>query len=265
MTDSPEARKAQLGAQYSALAPGYDPVGSFARFGHLLVDAVGVESGQRVLDVASGRGAVLFPAAERVGPDGHAEGIDLAEGMVRATSAEAEQRGIRAWVRVMDAEQLDFPDASFDRVLCGFGIMFFPDQLRGLREMRRVLRPGGRVGLSTWKEHQVQDLLLVIQDLGLGPPHRSTSVDEADVLAGLLIGAGFIGARVVAETLPLHYPDLDTYWRVARGSGVRGLIDALDAAQAARVRAALAERLERYRRPAGYHVPATALFGTASR
>jgi ubiquinone/menaquinone biosynthesis C-methylase UbiE len=76
--------------------------------------------------VATGRGAVLFPAAERVGTTGDAVGVDLAEGMVQAANEEAERRGWGPRVRAMDAEQLDFPDAAFDRVLCGFGIMFFP-------------------------------------------------------------------------------------------------------------------------------------------
>jgi len=161
MSDSPEARKAQVSAQFSQLAPVYDFAGGFARFGRRLVDAAGVEPGQRVLDVASGRGAALFPAAERVGSAGHVEGIDLAEGMVQAVNADAAARGVGARVRLMDAEHLDFPDGSFDRVLCGFGIMFPPDQLLVLREMRRVLRPGGRVAVSTWREPESQDLAVV--------------------------------------------------------------------------------------------------------
>lgn len=264
MTDSAEARKAQLSAQYSALAPGYDPAGSFARFGRRLVEIVGIEPGQRVLDVASGRGAVLFPADEYAGPEGHVQGIDLAEGMVAATNADAERREIRARVQVMDAEHLTFPDASFDRVVCGFGIMFFPDQRRGLREMRRVLRPGGRVGLSTWKTHQVHDLTQAIDALHLGTQRRSTAVEESVTLAGLLADADFSAIDVQDVTLSIHYPDLDAYWRVGRGSGVRRLVDALDAEQTAQVRAALVERLAQYQQSDGYHVPATALIGTAT-
>ena len=64
--------------------------------------------------------------------------------MVRATNEEAERRGLGIPVRVMDAEQLDFPDAEFDRVLCGFGVMFFPHLDQALAEFRRVLKPGGR-------------------------------------------------------------------------------------------------------------------------
>jgi ubiquinone/menaquinone biosynthesis C-methylase UbiE len=265
MTDSPETRKAQIGAQFSQLAPVYDFVGCFAYFGRRLVEAIGVEPGQRVLDVASGRGAVLFPAAERVGRDGHAEGIDLAEGMVQATNADAEARGIVARVRLMDAEHLDFPDASFDRVVCGFGIMFPPDQLQALREFRRVLRPGGRLGLSTWREGESQSLLMVLNRLGHGQPRLPGWITEPDVLAALLTRAGFSDVQVVADTHRFRHADLDAYWRGAMGTGARRGIEALDAEQTVRVRAALAEHLERYRQADGYHVPATALLATASR
>ena len=100
MSDSPEARKAQVSAQFSPLAPVYDGAGHFVYFGPRLVDGVGVEPGQRVLDIASGRGAILFPAAERAGVGGHVEGIDLAEGMVQAVNADAERQGIAAHVRL---------------------------------------------------------------------------------------------------------------------------------------------------------------------
>src|SRR5688500_2176491 len=83
--------------------------------GRRLVEGVGVSAGDAVLDVATGRGAVLFPAAERVGPGGSVVGIDLAVGMVERTRAEIERRGVaNASVRQMDAERLDFADGSFD-------------------------------------------------------------------------------------------------------------------------------------------------------
>jgi len=78
-------------------------------------------------------------------------GVELAEEMARTTNAEAAHRGISARVQVMDAEYLDFADSTFDRVLCGFGIMFFPNQERALEEFRRVMKSGGRLAVSTWK------------------------------------------------------------------------------------------------------------------
>ena len=264
MTDNPAERKAQVAAQFTRMAPDYDVVGNFTHFGRRLVEAVGVEPGQRVLDVASGRGAVLFPAAERVGPGGHVEGIDLAEGMVAAVNADAERRGTAARVRLMDAEQLDFPDASFDRVLCGFGIMFPPDQARALSEMRRVLRPGGRLGISTWREHGFYDVALVMRDMGQTPTRPPGWITEPDVLSKVLTRAGFSAVQVVADMHRFHHADLDAYWRSAMNSGERRSIEALDADQTVRVRAALAEQLAQYQQADGYHVPATALIATAS-
>ena len=142
MGDDALTRKTETAARFNRMATDFDPQGVFAHFGQRLVEVVGVEPGQRVLDVATGRGAVLFPAIERVGTAGEAVGVDLAEGMVKAANEEAERRGWGQRVRAMDAEQLDFPDAAFDRVLCGFGVMFFPHLDQALAGFRRVLSRG---------------------------------------------------------------------------------------------------------------------------
>lgn len=145
------AVKAEIAGLYSRVAPSYSQVGPsrFAYIGRRLVEHLGIGEGARVLDVAAGRGANLFPAAEKAGASGYVKGIDLSEGMVRETSAELARRGIsNAEIRQMDAEHLEFEDASFDYVTCGFAIFLFPQPDTALAEMRRVLRPGGIVGLS---------------------------------------------------------------------------------------------------------------------
>jgi len=185
--------------------------------------------------------------------------------MIQAVNADAERGGLRVRVRQMDAEHLDFLDAAFDRVLCGFGIMFLPDQVRGLREMRRVLRPGGRLGLSTWQKTEAHDLGLVLNDLGIMTGPNPGWITEPAALAALLTEAGFSDVQIEEDVHRFHHADLDAYWRGARGTGMRRNIDALDVEQAARVRAALAEHLEQYRDADGYHVPAVALIGTATR
>jgi ubiquinone/menaquinone biosynthesis C-methylase UbiE len=266
MNDDPTGRKAQTRMQFNAAAADYDTgPGAFAHFGRRLVDAAEIAPSHRVLDVASGRGAVLFPAAERAGANGEAVGIDLAEEMVRATNDQAARLGKRARVKIMDAEHLDFPNEAFDRVLCGFGVMFFPDQQRALGEFRRVLKPGGRVAVSTWRAHQASEVEWALRQSGITPPIPPGWIAEAEHLARLLTDAGFADAKVDTDTHSFRYADVEEYWQQARGTGLRRALDALDAVQNERVRTALVERMRPHHRPDGFYVPATALLAIASR
>lgn len=208
---------------------------------------------------------MLFPAAERVGEAGEVAGVDLADGMAQATNAEAERRGLRARVQVIDAEQLDFPDASFDRVVCGFGVMFFPNLGQALSEFRRVLKPGGKLGVSTWRESQTEDLSAVLSEMGLGSGRPPGWITEPDELAGHLERAGFGNVQVSMDSETFRYANLDVYWQTARGTGQRRVLDTLDADQTEQARATLAERLRRHQRPDGIYLVQTALLATASR
>ena len=100
----------------------------------------------RVLDVGTGTGLVALQAAAAA-PEGHATGIDHSAGMLREAGAKAQERGLgqRTEFRRMDAETLDFADASFDVVVSLFVLLHLPDPAAAVREIRRVLRPGGRI------------------------------------------------------------------------------------------------------------------------
>ncbi len=151
VNESEAKKKEQVAAVFGRAAPTYDRTGRFAYFGRRLVAAVNLAAGARVLDIAAGRGAILFPAAEQVGPDGKVTGIALSEPMVKTTAAEIQRRGLtQAEVFCVDAEQLTFEPASFDAVLCGFSIQYFSRLEETLSKFRRMLRPGGVLALSTW-------------------------------------------------------------------------------------------------------------------
>ena len=244
MTDNAANLKSRARTRFNAVAADYDSgPGCFAHFGIRLAVAAQVQPGHRVLDIATGRGAALFPCAERVGPSGEAIGVDLAEDMVRVTNDEAVRRGIPVSVRVMDGEHLLFADATFDRVLCAFGIMFFPDQVRALREFRRVMKPGGRIAVSTWRVAQNSEITAAMTELGMREPRPPGWITEPKALSKLLAAAGFSGISVDAESSTFRYAGIDEYWQQARGTGMREALDVLSASDAARLRDALTRRV----------------------
>lgn len=117
----------------------------------LLLQLASPAAGQRVLDVACGTGAIAVACARAVGPAGQVLGVDLSEGMIVAADEAARKAGASN-VRFarMDAESLALPPASFDLVVCGLGLMYCPDPTEAIRQMRAVLKPQGRLAVSTW-------------------------------------------------------------------------------------------------------------------
>jgi SAM-dependent methyltransferase len=118
----------------------------FGQWAAKVADAAQIKPGQRVLDVACGTGILAREIASRMGSGGRVMGIDPSPGMV----AVAKQLAPTVEWREGAAESLPFPDESFDVVMSQFGLMFFTDRRQALREMMRVLAPGGRLAVAVW-------------------------------------------------------------------------------------------------------------------
>ncbi|HSO54831.1 MAG TPA: methyltransferase domain-containing protein, partial [Actinomycetes bacterium] len=122
----------------------------FAAWAPRLLGSANPAVGERVLDVACGTGVVARLAAERVGPGGRVAGLDLNPGMLAVARGLPPMPGAPITWQEANAVALPFPEATFDVVLCQQGLQFFPDRPAALREMHRVLAPGGRLALSVY-------------------------------------------------------------------------------------------------------------------
>ncbi|TFZ03971.1 class I SAM-dependent methyltransferase [Ramlibacter humi] len=115
--------------------------------GEMLAEAADIRAGENVLDVAAGNGNATLAAARRFA---RVTSTDYVPALLEKGRRRAEAEGLEVRFEVADAEALPFPAASFDAVLSTYGVMFAPDQATAAREMLRVVRPGGRIGLANW-------------------------------------------------------------------------------------------------------------------
>jgi ubiquinone/menaquinone biosynthesis C-methylase UbiE len=175
-----------------------------------------VKQGERVLDLACGTGVVARLAAAKVGTTGHVTGLDLNAGMLAVARALPPPGTSLTWVEG-SAVAMDLPDASFDVIVCQQGLQFFPDQPAALREMHRVLVPGGRVLLSVWKSAgpyntAVGEALACQVDAETATRYRAARVvPEAEELHRLLVDAGFHAVQIRPSVMTIRLPPVDAF------------------------------------------------------
>ena len=218
--------------------------------------------GERVLDVACGTGLVSAAAAQAVGARGSVLGTDLSGAMVEAAARRARDAALHPlrFAR-MDAEEIELPDASVDVVLCALGLMYLPDPARALREMRRVLRPGGRLGVAVWGEraHCGWSPVFEIVDAEVASDVCPLffRLGEHDALAQACAQAGFAVVEQLRLPTTLHYTDARDACDAAFIGGPAALAwSRFDAATRERVRTRYLRSIEPWRRGTGYAVPA---------
>jgi len=188
---------------YSAVAAIIVPVAE------RLVDLADLRAGSRVLDVATGSGNAALAAA-RLGSD--VVGIDYVEALLDRGRERAVAEGLRVDLRVGDAEDLAFPDRSFDAVLSVFGSMFAPDHGQTAREITRVTRPGGTIALASWTPDGFLGALFRTVALFAPPPAGVASPmlwGTADHLASLFDTA--VSWTHTTETFTFRFPSAEAF------------------------------------------------------
>lgn len=194
-----------------------DRLGIFERSGRRLLELLRPSPGSKLLDVGTGTGVVALQASAWVGPEGRVTGSDVAMAMVSlAKEAAAEQDRTSVTFCQMDAEQLDFPDASFDAVTCAFSLFQFPDMNQALAEMGRVLKPGGRLGLSNWGPGYFSPVASLQRDLfrefGIRPLLPNPIAFRPDGLQMLLRESAFTAVELIEETDEVWAENPEQIW-----------------------------------------------------
>jgi SAM-dependent methyltransferase len=279
-TTNPDPLRAQLHQTWSGVA------GAWAAHVHY-VDARGQHvtdrmlelsrprPGERVLELACGTGGPGLDAAPLVAPGGEVVISDFAAEMTAIAANRIAELGLpNASTRVLDLEHIDEPDDSYDVVLCREGLMLVPEPGRAAREVRRILRPGGRVAISVWGPRERNPWLGVVFDavgeqLGVptpqpGVPHPF-SLADAGALGEVLTAAGLARVQVGELSTPYRAASVDEWWeRTAALAGplARKLAALPDeAARALRQRAA--DAISAYRTPTGLEIPGVCLVASA--
>lgn len=182
-----------------------------------LVELAALQPGERVLDLACGTGVVARLAAAKVGTTGHVTGLDLNAGMLAVARSLPPLPGTSiTWVEG-SAVAMDLPDAAFDVIVCQQGFQFFPDQPAALREMHRVLVPGGRVLLSVWKSAgpyntAVGEALERHVDAETATRYRAAwLVPVAEELHRLLVDAGFHAVQIRSSVMTIRLPPVEAF------------------------------------------------------
>jgi O-methyltransferase/aklanonic acid methyltransferase len=259
---------------FDGAAASYDRVGPriFAQFGQRLAREIPFTLGMRVLDVATGKGAVLIEAARKVGADGRVIGVDLSGAILGEAERVVAASGLaNVELRRMDAEHLEFTDKSFDVVTCAFALFMFPDVEASLGEMYRVCRPGGYVAVTYFNstpppfdpgwpvfaqlcsEYQVG--MRMPQKLGLAP----------DELEALLRRSGFHIVKTWSERNDIVYATGEDWWAFMMTLGSRATILSMNEDTRKRFKDAYLARLLPALREDGLRMSTAVIYSLAKR
>jgi ubiquinone/menaquinone biosynthesis C-methylase UbiE len=257
---------------YGAAADHYGlgPLAFWDRFGADSVSRLQLAPGVSVLDLCCGHGASALAAARAVGPAGRVLGVDVAGPLLELARARAAGEGlVNVEFRQDDATCTGFPAGSFDAVVCVFGVFFAADMQAFVAEMRRLVRPGGVLAITTWGPDLFEPANSLFWDcVGAVEPSLYKAfnpwdeITSPEALAELFTpaGAGPVTVQAVSASHRLAHPD--QFWDIVLGSGYRATVDALSPEQCDRVRDPLLRQL---RSDGVTTLQTNVVFGTAQR
>jgi len=242
----PDNAQERAAFTYNAAADFFDAsaLSFWDYFGRRTIELASLSNGSLVLDICCGSGASALPAAEAVGPEGNVIGVDLAKELLELARTKAIQRRLgNVEFEIGDMLSMRFPVASFDAVVCVFGIFFVPDMARAASELWSRIRSGGTLAVTTWGRNFCEpanhafwrSIKNVRPDLhkGFNPWDR---IDNPESLRKILDDAGVESPKISAENRLHPINSAEDWWAIVLGSGYRGTIEQLTQAERETVR-----------------------------
>jgi ubiquinone/menaquinone biosynthesis C-methylase UbiE len=268
------ATKQMIEQMFDDAATSYNRTGPsiFTQFGTRLIEQMPLIRDARVLDVATGTGAVLLPVARRVGSEGHVTGIDLSGEILREAERAVRAEGLtNVELRKMDAEHLDFPDQTFDAVICAFSLFLFPDMEAALHEMYRVSKPGGYIGISMFGKtpppfNPGWPILLQQFEAYQGWVRMPQPIAYApEEMEALLSRFGFRPIEIRSETNDIIYASAEDWWAFQLTIGPRATILGMNEETRARFKDEYLAKLRPMLRQDGLHLSVAVVYAMAQR
>jgi ubiquinone/menaquinone biosynthesis C-methylase UbiE len=243
----------------------------------MMLDLASVKPGSRVLDVAAGTGESTLMAAARVGSKGHVVAADVSASMLNVAAEAARKEGLtNVETRVMNAENLELEADSFDAVICRNALMHFPNPVKALTEMRRVVQSEGKIAVmvhSSLEKNPYHGIpFAVIRRLGNLPAptadeHSMYALGDPGRLEDVYNKAALSNVRVHVVPRPRHFLSAANAVGGMRKTGreVKELMSRLNEADQERAWTEIAEQLKHFEGPNGLEIPGEVLIGVGSK
>ncbi|NEU04236.1 class I SAM-dependent methyltransferase [Clostridium senegalense] len=225
----------KVGVNFSEIGPNY-----WKRFGERLIELSDINAGDFVLDIGIGRGASLFPAAQRVGEKGQVIGIDISKVMVNETKKQIIKENINnIKVFQMDGEDLEFKNEYFNNVVSGFSIGYILNEDKELNKILKVLKFKGQLALSLWGVQESQNWLTdIINEYLFIHSNKGNKVKdkkEDDTVLNTVYGVkSFLKSlnlkniKVYEEDNEVIYLDENQWWSEMWNNALRGILESIE-------------------------------------
>lgn len=239
-----------------------------------LMELAAAQPGERVLDIACGTGLVTFPIAEQVGTGdsgGTVVGTDISEQMVERCRETAQDRDFaNVTFERMGAEELSLPDGSFDLVICSLGLMYVPEPVQALREMQRVLKPGGRMAVLVWGQRSncgwAEIFPIVDARVKSEVCPLFFQLGAEGVLEQSLASAEFANIRCERSAYAMHFAgDEDACAAAFEGGPVALAYDRFDERTRSEAHGDYLASIESFKNGQGYDIPSEFVLATGTK